>query len=175
MYLHAPVDKIVFANINEFLECSAMPNGACASVEEYARSVVCGTDLAKISPVDMAGSIQKHADRADILLGELEAVSEEKEYRDTLADIRAMVQLGNYYSRKVSAAAELAIYRKNGDKNRQQAAVRNLKEAVRYWKAYSSMTVERYIPQVLTRLCGKVNVQEFDECTELDIRLAQEG
>jgi hypothetical protein len=34
--------------------------------------------------------------------------------------------------------------------------------------------MERYKPQVLTRLCGYLDLQRFDELSELDIKLALE-
>ena len=49
-----------------------------------------------------------------------------------------------------------------------------LKKALPYWKKYSKMSVEANIPQVLTRYCGKVDVQDFDEQAEMDILLAGE-
>ena len=67
------------------------------------------------------------------------------------------------------------MYRRTKDKKYQEEAVKKLKEAAPFWKQYSAMSVEAYIPQVLTRLCGKVNVQEFDELADLDILLAMEG
>lgn len=174
MYLHKPVDKIVFANINEFVECEAMTYSQYASVQEYADCVGKGEELEKLSPVHQAESILKHAAAAEACLEELEQVSGDREYEKTLEDIRAMALLGHYYGLKEQAAVSLAVYRKNGDRGLQEEAVRKLKEAAGYWKKYSSMAVEAYIPQVLTRLCGKVNVQEFDELAELDVLLAGE-
>lgn len=174
MYQHAPVDKITFANINEFVECESITGGEYASVQEYAGSVVRQEPLQRISPEDMAQSIQAHADRARELRNELKDIPAGEELERTLYDIDAMIVLGNYYALKAKAAISLAIYRLNGEKARQQDAVEKLKTAAGYWKTYSKMTVDAYIPQVLTRLCGKVNVQEFDELADLDILLAAE-
>lgn len=175
MYLHKPVDKIVFANINEFVECGAIPQGEYASAQEYGHSVVNGSSCTKISPVSQAASMIKHAEAAEALLGKLELVSSDKEFQKTLGDMKAMALLGHYYGLKEQAAISLAIYRGNKEKPYQEDAVAKLTEALPYWKAYSAKSVASYIPQVLTRLCGKVDVQEFDELAELDILLAREG
>lgn len=175
MYLHKPVDKIVFANINEFVECEAITYGEYASVQEYVDSTVKGEELKKISPVPQAASILGHVKAAEELLKDLWQVSSNKEYQKTLGDIKAMAVLGQYYGLKEQAAIDLAMYRRTKDKKYQEEAVKKLKEAAPFWKQYSAMSVEAYIPQVLTRLCGKVNVQEFDELADLDILLAMEG
>ena len=50
-----------------------------------------------------------------------------------------------------------------------------LKQAAVIWKQYSAWIKQRYYPQVLTRLCGKVDLQDFDELADLDVLLAAEG
>lgn len=175
MYLHKPMDKIVFANINEFVECEAITYGEYASVQEYVDSVVKGEELHKISPVPQAASILSHAQAAERILEGLWQASTDKEYQKTLGDIEAMAVLGRYYGLKEQAAISLAMYRGTGNKSFQEEAVEKLKEAAPLWKRYSAMSVKAYIPQVLTRLCGKVDVREFDELADLDILLAMEG
>lgn len=175
MYLHKPVDKITFANINEFVECEAMTYSEYASVQEYADSIVNKTELKKISPVSQAESILNHVERTEATFEKLEGLSSDKEYGKTINDIRAMALLGHYYGLKEQAAISLALYRRNKDESLREDAVAKLTEALPFWKQYSAMSVAAYIPQVLTRLCGKVHVQEFDELAELDILLAAEG
>ncbi|MBT9777366.1 hypothetical protein GPL15_12710 [Clostridium sp. MCC353] len=173
MYEKAPMDKICFADIHEFMKCPAMPYSEYASVSEYADSVVNGTGLEKISPAVMAESMENHANKAMQKLNELKA-SGDQELERTKYDIRAMSLLGTYYADKEKAAMCLAIYKKNGDKQKQKEAAELLKQAAGVWKRYSAMIGAMYEPQVLTRLCGKVNVQDFDELTELDVLLALE-
>jgi len=169
------LDKITFANINEFVSCEAIPYGEYASVMEYAESVVNGTELTKISPKDQVESMLAHAKKTEKLLEILKDASSDAEFRKTLYDIEALMTLGYYFALKEQAAMALAVYRLSGDKKYQEEAVDKLKGALPYWKKYSRMSVEAYIPQVLTRYCGKVDVQDFDELAEMDILLAKEG
>lgn len=173
MYEKEPMDKICFANIHEFMNCRAMPYSEYASVSEYAESVVNGTKLDKVSPADLAESMEDHANKAMLKLKELKSGTNQ-ELERTKYDIHAMSLLGIYYAEKEKAAMSLAVYRKTGDKQKQKEAVELLKKAAGVWKRYSAMIGAMYEPQVLTRLCGKVNVQDFDELAELDVLLAEE-
>ena len=174
MYEKEPMDKICFADIHEFMNCPAMPYSEYASVQEYAESVAGGAELEKISPAVMAESIRDHAQKAAKKLNELRSGTDQ-ELERTKYDIQAMSLLGLYFADKEQAAMDLAVYRRTGDKRKQQEAVELLKKAAAAWKRYSAMIGAMYEPQVLTRLCGKVNVQDFDDLAELDVLLAEEG
>ena len=175
MYYPNELDKLCFANIHEFMECDSITDGEYASVKEYAEARAAGRSPARISPEVTAASIRRHVTRAKELLPELEAVEGCKEFSETVKDIRAMAVLGEYYVLKLEAAMDMAVFRLTGEKALQEEAVEKLTEAAPIWKQYSAMTVARNIPQVLTRMCAKVNVQEFDEYADLDILLAREG
>lgn len=169
------LDKITFANINEFISCEAITYGMHASVMEYAESVVKGTKLERISPEIQVASMLSHVKRAEVLLEQLKVGTANSEYAKIIYDIEALMTLGYYFARKEEAAMALAVYRLNQDKRYQEVAVKKLTEALPYWKKYSKMSVDANIPQVLTRYCGKVDVQAFDEQAEMDILLAAEG
>lgn len=175
MYEHAPMDKICFADINEFISCISVPNGEYDSVLEFCNNSEAGSDFGKVSPLVMAESIWNHAVMAEQMLDELRQDTTNYDYLATLNDIAAMCKLGYYYSLKIRAAVSLATYRLNNLKDLQKKAIDYLVKAAPYWKEYSSMTNEMYKPQVLTRLCGKVDVKEFDTLVDLDILLAKEN
>lgn len=174
MYDNGEEDKIVFADIHEFMECPAIPKGEYASVQEYADSIVSGAALQKISPVDTVRAMEVFAAEAEELIAGLYPEPEQKELSRTLYDIDLMCRLGRYFAWKEKAAMNLAVYQRKEDTARKQEAVRQLRIAADVWKGYSAKVNNAYIPQVLTRLCGKVNVQEFDEIVDLDILLAKE-
>lgn len=174
MYEKEPMDKICFADIHEFMDCPAMPGSGYASAREYVESVVNGTESGKISPAAVAESINIHAEKALKNLRELKSGTDQ-ELERTKYDIQTMSLLGMYYSEKEKAAINLAVYQKTGDKKEQQAAIDHLKKAAGTWKRYSAMIGAMYEPQVLTRLCGRVDVQEFDRLADLDVLLAGEN
>lgn len=167
-------DKIWFADIHEFMECPAIPGGEYASVQEYAESTVSGKSLKKISPEMVVQKMEELVDEAERLLTELQGTVKQKELSATLYDIELMCLLGRYFALKERAAMNLSVYQKNQAMEKKEEAISHLKTAAVVWKEYSAKTVAAYIPQVLTRLCGKINVQEFDEIVDLDILLAME-
>ncbi len=173
MYYPDPLDKLCFADINEFINCEAMPGTENISVRDYVKLVQSGEEIHGITPIEMAESIESHANRAMSILKEL-PVGIGKDWERTKKDIYCMSLLGKYFSFKEKAAVGVQLFREGGDKENQSNAVRNLQEASVIWKEYSDIVGNSYIPQVLTRLCGKVDVREFDILTELDICLAEE-
>ena len=174
MYYPDPLDTLCFADINEFIDCEAMPGTGNLSVRDYVKYVQSVGKIHGTTPLETAESIEQHADRAMELLREL-PVGIGKEWDRTRNDIYCMSLLGKYFSYKEKAAVKLELFREGGEKENQSCAVRNLKEASDVWKEYSDIVGNTYIPQVLTRLCGKVDVREFYALTKLDIRLAEEA
>ena len=168
-------DKLVFTDINEFVSCKCVPGDDYISVMDYCRAIVEGRKPERITPVEQAASIWNHAERAIAgvnKLGDCQDLSQEMQ--DTLDDIQALAYLGYYYSLKIQAAVQLCLYRMGQGEDCQREAVELLKRAENFWKLYSDQTVERYRPQVLTRLCGLVDVKRFQENAKLDILLAME-
>lgn len=174
MYENPPSDKLCFANIHEFESCSAMPYTNYGSAEEYAKSLAEEKLFTKISPEKIADSIENHSLKAYEMVEKLKERCENEEFVKTLYDIEAMSWLGRYYAKKEKAAILLCLYKMTGNACHKGEAVELLSDAYGYWKIYSNMTVNAYIPQTLTRMCAKVNVQEFDDLAETDIFLAKE-
>ncbi len=168
-------DKLVFADINEFISCISVPGGEYVSVSDYCRAAVNNGSTAGIDPLTMADSIWNHADKAMKGLKKLEkSRGANRELKYTLDDMEALSYLGFYYSLKIKAAVSLCMYRFTGKKTLQEEAASILSAASEYWKKYSAKSGEMYSSQVLTRLCGCVDVQKFDIQTELDVLLALE-
>lgn len=174
MYDPDPEDKICFADINEFIGCESIPGGAYASVLEYAESTANHTNLNRISPTEVVASMERHIAKAEAILSENDWKKENEELSRTFYDIRLMCCLGRYFTVKEKAAMKLAVYQRTGELTLKEEAVKLLKAAAQIWKEYSEKVNCAYIPQVLTRLCGKINVQEFDEIADLDVLLAEE-
>ncbi len=170
-------DKLTFAEINEFITCPAMPGCDYYSVAEYTETYLRGDPLEKISPIEAAASIRNHAEQAlifvkQILESDLEQIGQE--LTCTLSDIEALGFLGRYYSDKLEAAVKLSLFRRTGNRKLQEEAVNLLKKASDNWIIYSAKSKKMYRPQLLTRLCGIVDVQRFDTLTKLDILTALE-
>ncbi len=167
--------KLVFADINEFVSCKSVPGGAYASVSDYCRATAEGRKLDQVTPLEQAASIWNHAEQAMSGVSQLQSGQKPtREMLATLDDMQALAYLGYYYSLKIQAAVQLCLYRMGQGAARQGEAAALLKRAENYWKLYSDKAVELYKPQVLTRLCGLVDVKRFQENARLDVLLAME-
>lgn len=175
MYHKPPEDKIVFADINEFMECGSAPGSNYYSIKEYCEHKIAGKPESKKTPFQAAEDIWNNSLLVQDNLAELRHLAgKNNELSYTIDDMEALSLLGFYYSLKLKAATYLVLYKRCHDSDNKAEAVKLLKEATLYWKKYSGKSVTMYKPQVLTRLCGYVDVSRFDELTELDISLAEE-
>jgi hypothetical protein len=184
-------DKLIFADINEFVTCPAMPGGEYLSVEDYCEALLKGEKAAKKNPIQAAASIRDLASRALAWTKQFWEINNIKkqsagendipdmdrmkldELKATVEDMEALSYLGQYYADKLEAAMKLCLYRKSGDRKAREEAVALLREAALSWAVYSAKSKSLYKPQLLTRLCGIVDVQRFDNLAELDVLYAE--
>ncbi len=166
------VDKLVFADVNEFTRCPSMPGSDYYSVSEYCKVLLNNDPIEKIDPISASKAMIEHAELALEGAKSLEEQDEEnQEFIYTLGDIEALAYLGLYYADKIQAATALELYRKTGEKQHQNNSVDLLTKAAINWKKYSKKSKEMYRPQKLGRLCSFVDVERFDSLAELDTLL----
>ena len=178
-------DKLVFADINEFVSCPAIPGGDYYSVEEYCEALLKGELITKNDPCSAAASIREYAKEALVWVKYFRATEKQdnkernspnaEELLATVEDIEALSYLGQYYSDKLEAAVQLCLYRKTDNRKAKEEAVVLLRKAAVEWTKYSAKSKSLYRPQLLTRLCAIVDVQRFDSLAELDIQVAAEN
>lgn len=174
-FLHPPIGKLVFADINEFVSCPSMPGTPYLSVMEFCRN---GKKSGKdgITPVDVSHQLRH---MAEDVIRKLETDWERRtegteEYRATLADIRAMALLGMYYSDKLEAAVELCRFRLDPHyEEGKRKCIVLLKRAAGEWSTYSSHAMRIYKPQRLSRLRSYVDFSMFDRAAWLDVEIAE--
>jgi hypothetical protein len=175
MYHKLPEDKIVFADIYEFMEGKSEPGSDYLSVKEYCELLIDGKQAKKKTPFDAAEDIFALSQHVLDNLAELKfEAKDSNELTFTVDDLEALAYLGMYYGLKIKAAMLLRMYKYDLDLKGKTQAVTLLKEAAQYWRKYSSKSKMMYKPQVLTRLLGYVDVARFDELCDLDVLLAQE-
>ncbi|CCX36966.1 putative uncharacterized protein [Clostridium sp. CAG:1013] len=168
-------DKLVFADIHEFVECESAPGSNYYSVREYCAAAAKGHQLEKITPIETADFLYEKALlslRGVEELRPLACGNDELNY--ALDDMQAMSYLGIYYAQKLKAAVEYCMYQTTGDTSCKEKAMELLKPAGAMWKRYSAKSRSMYKPQLLTRMCGTVDVQAFDELAEMDQYLVAE-
>ncbi|MDF2483902.1 MAG: hypothetical protein K0R46_70 [Herbinix sp.] len=169
-------DKLIFADINEFVKCINMPGGEYYSIAEYCETEEKQNGYSKKDPLSGAKQIRENAEGALLRVEQIRSSGNKllPELTATMKDIEAMSLLGFYYSDKIKAAVSLCRFRMFGGTENKKQAVSQLREAAVSWKKYSALSKELYTPQLLTRLCSIVDVQRFDILAELDVLLAEE-
>lgn len=168
-FLHPPVAKLVFSDINEFLNCPAMPGTAYLSVKDYCERTDRGEEIASHTPIEAVQMLREIGSERIPFTPQANW-----ELSATLADIHALQLLSTYYADKLEAAVELCFYRRNRSRTDcQQRAVALLERAAKTWMEYSASSSAYYRPQRLTRMGGnRVDFRAFDRFAQLDVELA---
>ena len=96
----------------------------------------------------------------------------DKEVRLTLGDIRAMAYMGKYYAHKIRGATELALFRETQKSKHQDAAIRELTEAARFWRLYVSTALSQYKNPLWTNRVGYCDWQKLAQEVLNDIKIA---
>ena len=166
-------DKLIFADVNEFISCKSMPGVDVYSVSQYCYLILQGKETEKTTPCTIAERIENYSEQAITGVQRLRSLRyQSKELLYTLDDIEAMAYLGFYYSNKIRAAVFLCLYRISNNRKYQENAYGFLKTTADYWLMYSSKSKKMYRPQQLDRLCSFVDLQSFDKLALLDINNA---
>ncbi|MBN2269585.1 MAG: carbohydrate-binding protein [Sedimentisphaerales bacterium] len=160
-----------FHDVNRFITLRPHETTGYVSIPDYVESVSEGKEPGGITPVELSDKIHAHADNALRILSKLKHGGN-KELRLTLGDIRAIAYMGKYYAHKIRGATELALYRKNKEQGRQDAAIRELTKAAEYWRLYASTALGQYENPLWTNRVGYCDWRK--QMTEVlnDIKIA---
>lgn len=163
-----------FHDVNRFINLPPHKKSGFQSIPDYVEMIVEGgrTDLE--SPFDVSDKLHHKADQALKLIGEMDP-GMNKELRFTLHDIQTMALLGKYYAYKIAGSAQLALYRKTKDSKYQEAAIKELEDALDAWKEYTTTALQQNINPVWTNRVGYVDWIKIADWVANDIKIAQEG
>ena len=148
-----------FHDINRFITLPPHPGTDNISIPDYVDAVTSGKTPEGTTPIELYKEINALADNALALTGEMDA-GNNKELRLTIEDIRIISYLGKYYSSKIEAATELALFRKTTDGKHQQAAIEAARKSAAYWKLYAATASSLHHNPLWTNRVGHVNWQE---------------
>ena len=90
----------------------------------------------------------------------------------TLGDIEAFANIGNYYAAKIRAACSLANYDQFSNEADKIKAVTYLQAAKSHWEKYAKVYHSLYKPALYNRV-GFVNIPQLLKKVEADINLAK--
>ena len=162
-----------FHDVNRFINDPTMPASGILTVKQYVTAVKKGDPAEGITPLDVAGNLDRLAGRA--LKGACALRNSgirSKELNGTVTDIESMSHLGRYYAAKIRGAVALQMSRSTGEKSHQQRAVEQLEGAVEHWKAYATAASSHYKPQLLART-RKLDWQQILKDVQRDVAIAR--
>ncbi len=170
---HPNVSKVPlnFHNVNHFITQPIHRGTRNLSIPDYVKSKLSRETNDLITPIQVSENLHLHADKALNLLDKLNA-GENKELANTLSDIRSMALLGKYYACKINGATQLALYRETREVSYQEASVKQLTNALEYWKAYTSNAMQQYKNPLWLKRVGHIDWVKLTREVERDIEIA---
>ncbi|EDY85192.1 hypothetical protein VDG1235_4827 [Verrucomicrobiia bacterium DG1235] len=147
-----------FHDLNRFINLPPHPDTNYTSIPDF-NSNPAPHDPDQLSPLQVADSIDKHADQA-LLAFETFAVTDDTELFKTLEDIRIISYLGKYYAAKIRAATHLDQFRRSGDLDSLHTAQFAAKRSAEFWRHYTSTALTHYHNPIWLNRVGYVDWRE---------------
>jgi hypothetical protein len=164
-----------FHSIDRFINTDPQSGEGIIGIKEYYNSLAGNSKITGITPPEIAEKLKKVSDNA---LEHLTGIKgQDPELIQTVEDIKAMAELGYYYSNKIVGATNKYLASKATDQQKKNSyineAVRNLERASENWKKYSQIIGSHYKPQYLNRMQGIVDISAIQSEVEKDLEIAK--
>jgi hypothetical protein len=164
-----------YYTVRDFASGITAPGSGVLTIIEWRKLKLANEPMNGVTPLDIAGELEKKAASAMAELPGLRAGnSRDPELEATLADIEAMAHLARYYSLKIRAAAAPAIFDRTGEAAQQKAAVADLESAVTAWRNYARVYTGQYVQPALYNRVGFVDLPALTARAQDDVRLARQ-
>ncbi len=163
-----------FHDVNRFITLPPHKESGYQSIPDYVASVIENKPSNLLSPLNVADLLHQHADSALKLIETINPGGD-RELSDVVNDIRSMAYLGKYYAFKIKGAADLALFRATKTKSIQDSAVKELTDALEYWKLYTESAMEQYLNPLWTNRVGFVDWVKLTEEVKKDIETAKKA
>jgi hypothetical protein len=161
-----------FHDIDRFITLAPHKESGYQSIPDYVTSVINKKSTALLSPIEVSKILHKLADSSLTILRSANGGSN-KELICILNDIQSMDYLGKYYAFKISAAANLAMFRETKDISTKNNAVSDLTEALEYWKLYTGSAMKQYRNPLWTNRVGYVDWIKLTDEVKNDIEIVK--
>jgi hypothetical protein len=164
-----------FHDVNRFITLRPHPESGYRSIPDYVgyvtdHAIRAGDTL--LNPPEVAQILHNHADKALSLIGSIDT-NGKKELSETINDIKSMAYLGKYYANKIDGAASLALFRLTKNRSDKDNAVKQLTDALEYWKLYTESAMKQYKNPLWTNRVGKVDWVKLTDEAAKDIDIAK--
>jgi hypothetical protein len=166
----------LFHDIREWIFNNVI-DGSFMNIPDYvATCVLRGGEMPEgvLSPPDVVRMLGEAADESRTNSEEAAANIKKgtNEWQCTQLDLRALAELGGYYSEKAHAALLLMEYLAVGDEHAKSAAVKHLEAARDHWQRLVDTTKSHYVTHEVW-LVGQFNWSMYLPQVEKDIEIAQ--
>lgn len=163
-----------FHDVNRFINLPPHQYSGFQSIPDYVKMTLEGGSTKLKTPLEVAEKLHKHADKAMAILKTLNR-AQNNELEVTLHDIKTMASLGKYYAFKIAGSTQLALYRESKNHKYQDAAVKELENALKAWKQYTSNALQQNVNPIWTNRVGYVDWIKITDWVEQDIMIAKEN
>ncbi|MFS4417594.1 hypothetical protein [Maribacter sp. 2307ULW6-5] len=161
-----------FHDVNRFISLPPHPKSGFQSIPDFVQTMNKNEASQELNPLEVSKKLHQHADKALAFL-EDEVVTQHKELRHTLNDIRTMAYLGKYYAHKIAGATYLELFRQKKNKEDQHKAVMELEEALTFWKQFRHTAMEQNKNPLWTNRVGYVDWVKTEAFVAEDIAIAK--
>lgn len=160
-----------YHDVNRFITLSPHAESGCLSISEYVEQTASGGASSKTTPLERANELDEHAEAA-LAGADGISVNDNESLRRTLADVKTMAYLGQFYADKIRGATELALYRATGNAAQQKAAIDCLVGAAQHWADYCELALAYHKNPLWTNRVGDVDWLKNYQLALEDIRIA---
>jgi hypothetical protein len=163
-----------FHDVNRFISLPPHPGTDYISIPDYVEGVREGRERYGTTPFQVAERIRQNAmiGYSSLARFEVEADQTDTELLATLKDIRAMSELGLYYSHKIEGATELALFRAGQGDEHQEKAIEDLTRAALCWRDYMEAAKTQYKNPMWMNRVGHCDWDEMYQEVLHDIEIA---
>lgn len=162
-----------FHDIQRFMDNPTLEGSGILNPLSYAESAARDQLVEGRTPYQVASELDGYAESVMEIAEQLQNTQNTNELAALLDDMLSMAFLGMYYSAKIKAATELALYLETRKPDHKEKAVSLLHEAAEHFKAYGTILRKNYRPQRLART-GNFDCDEILVDVLKDIVLAKE-
>lgn len=159
-----------FITVKDVVEIEPVKGSNIINISQWAQEYISGKPSGRISPIQVADSLESYARKAAYYLKQLppRKTGSFSQADQLLGDIELFILIGQYYSCKIRAAAYIALYNYYGIDEDKKMALQLIVKAQDDWQHYSALYDSKYKSALYNRL-GIVDVIAIRENVKRDI------
>lgn len=148
-----------YHDVNRFITLAPHKGTDYISIPDYTRAYAKNTEIAGISPIELAGMIIDHADKA-LAWANKQVIAGNSDLQITVDDIRTISWMGKYYAHKILGATYLSLFRETGNTDWNKKTIEELNKSAGYWRSFASSALANYHNPLWTNRVGYVDWKE---------------